>query len=160
MPSDDYRTAVYTNIKYNQKVDEKPYKIKTDSKTTDRPALDSRSNTGVKDKTSPHDQQRKKLQRVARLRVVERQQQQRSADATKPSIAAASGSMRPPAASPPPPQPNRPQDKIAKIERGQSRGNQRHARMSAPLHHSSGISSISARGRKIMFNNRATGKAT
>jgi outer membrane lipoprotein-sorting protein len=34
MPSDDYRTAVYTNIKYNQKVDEKPYQIKTDSKTT------------------------------------------------------------------------------------------------------------------------------
>jgi outer membrane lipoprotein-sorting protein len=34
MPSDDYRTAVYSNIKYNQKVDEKPYQIKTDSKTT------------------------------------------------------------------------------------------------------------------------------
>ncbi|HEX4576105.1 MAG TPA: outer membrane lipoprotein-sorting protein [Edaphobacter sp.] len=34
MPSDDYRTAVYANIKYNQKVDEKPYQIKTDSKTT------------------------------------------------------------------------------------------------------------------------------
>ena len=34
MPSDDYRTAVYNNIKYNQKVDEKPYQIKTDSKTT------------------------------------------------------------------------------------------------------------------------------
>ena len=34
MPSEDYRTAVYTNIKYNQKVDEKPYQIKTDSKTT------------------------------------------------------------------------------------------------------------------------------
>ena len=34
MPSDDYRTAVYTNIKYNQKVDEKPYQIKTNSKTT------------------------------------------------------------------------------------------------------------------------------
>jgi outer membrane lipoprotein-sorting protein len=34
LPSDDYRTAVYTNIKYNQKVDEKPYQIKTDSKTT------------------------------------------------------------------------------------------------------------------------------
>jgi outer membrane lipoprotein-sorting protein len=33
MPSDDYRTAVYTNVKYNQKVDEKPYQIKTDSKT-------------------------------------------------------------------------------------------------------------------------------
>ena len=34
MPSEDYRTAVYTNIKYNQKVDEKLYQIKTDSKTT------------------------------------------------------------------------------------------------------------------------------
>ena len=34
MPSEDYRTAVYTNIKYNQRVDEKPYQIKTDSKTT------------------------------------------------------------------------------------------------------------------------------
>ena len=34
MPSDDYRTAVYNNIKYNQKVDEKPYQIKTNSKTT------------------------------------------------------------------------------------------------------------------------------
>jgi outer membrane lipoprotein-sorting protein len=34
MPSEDYRTAVYANIKYNQKVDEKPYQIKTDSKTT------------------------------------------------------------------------------------------------------------------------------
>jgi outer membrane lipoprotein-sorting protein len=34
MPSEDYRTAVYTNIKYNQKVDEKPYQIKTDSKTS------------------------------------------------------------------------------------------------------------------------------
>ena len=34
MPSEDYRTAVYSNIKYNQKVDEKPYQIKTDSKTT------------------------------------------------------------------------------------------------------------------------------
>ena len=34
MPSDDYRTAVYANIKYNQKVDEKQYQIKTDSKTT------------------------------------------------------------------------------------------------------------------------------
>jgi outer membrane lipoprotein-sorting protein len=34
MPSEDYRTAVYNNIKYNQKVDEKPYQIKTDSKTT------------------------------------------------------------------------------------------------------------------------------
>jgi outer membrane lipoprotein-sorting protein len=34
MPSGDYRTAVYSNIKYNQKVDEKAYQIKTDSKTT------------------------------------------------------------------------------------------------------------------------------
>jgi outer membrane lipoprotein-sorting protein len=34
MPSEDYRTAVYANIKYNQKVDEKPYQIHTDSKTT------------------------------------------------------------------------------------------------------------------------------
>jgi outer membrane lipoprotein-sorting protein len=34
MPSDDYRTAVYTNIKYNQKIDEKPYQINTNSKTT------------------------------------------------------------------------------------------------------------------------------
>jgi outer membrane lipoprotein-sorting protein len=34
MPSEDYRTAVYTDIKYNQKVDEKNYQIKTDSKTT------------------------------------------------------------------------------------------------------------------------------
>jgi outer membrane lipoprotein-sorting protein len=34
LPSEDYRTAVYTNIKYNQKVDEKLYQIKTDSKTT------------------------------------------------------------------------------------------------------------------------------
>lgn len=34
MPSGDYRTAVYSNIKYNQKVDEKTYQIKTDSKTT------------------------------------------------------------------------------------------------------------------------------
>jgi outer membrane lipoprotein-sorting protein len=34
MPSDDYRTAVYTGIKYNQPVNEAPYKIKTDSKTT------------------------------------------------------------------------------------------------------------------------------
>jgi outer membrane lipoprotein-sorting protein len=34
MPSEDYRTAVYTNIKYNQRVDEKAYQIKTDSKTT------------------------------------------------------------------------------------------------------------------------------
>jgi outer membrane lipoprotein-sorting protein len=34
MPSGDYRTAVYNNIKYNQKVDEKPYQINTNSKTT------------------------------------------------------------------------------------------------------------------------------
>jgi outer membrane lipoprotein-sorting protein len=34
MPSDDYRTAVYSDIKYNQGVDTKPYQIKTDSKTT------------------------------------------------------------------------------------------------------------------------------
>jgi outer membrane lipoprotein-sorting protein len=34
MPSEDYRTAVYANIKYNQKVDEKPYQITTDKKTT------------------------------------------------------------------------------------------------------------------------------
>jgi outer membrane lipoprotein-sorting protein len=34
MPSGDYRTAVYANIKYNQKVDEKAYQIKTDKKTT------------------------------------------------------------------------------------------------------------------------------
>jgi outer membrane lipoprotein-sorting protein len=34
MPSEDYRTAVYANIKYNQKLDEKQYQIKTDSKTT------------------------------------------------------------------------------------------------------------------------------
>jgi outer membrane lipoprotein-sorting protein len=34
MPSEDYRTAVYANIKYNQKVDEKPYQINTNSKTT------------------------------------------------------------------------------------------------------------------------------
>ncbi len=34
MPSDDYRTAVYSNIKYNQPVNEAPYKIKTDGKTT------------------------------------------------------------------------------------------------------------------------------
>jgi outer membrane lipoprotein-sorting protein len=34
MPSGDYRTAVYSNIKYNQKVDEKPYQIVTNSKTT------------------------------------------------------------------------------------------------------------------------------
>ena len=34
MPSGDYRTAVYTDIKYNQKVDEKVYQINTNSKTT------------------------------------------------------------------------------------------------------------------------------
>lgn len=34
LTSDDYRTAGYNNIRYNQKVDEKPYTIKTDSKTT------------------------------------------------------------------------------------------------------------------------------
>jgi len=34
LPSGDYRTAVYTNIKYNQKVDEKPYQINTNSQTT------------------------------------------------------------------------------------------------------------------------------
>jgi outer membrane lipoprotein-sorting protein len=34
MPSEDYRTAVYTNIKYNQRVDEKPYQINIDKKTT------------------------------------------------------------------------------------------------------------------------------
>lgn len=34
MPSGDYRTAVYSNIKYNQKVGEKPYQIVTNSKTT------------------------------------------------------------------------------------------------------------------------------
>jgi outer membrane lipoprotein-sorting protein len=34
LPSEDYQTAVYTNIKYNEKVDEKLYQIKTDSKTT------------------------------------------------------------------------------------------------------------------------------
>jgi outer membrane lipoprotein-sorting protein len=34
MPSEDYRTAVYSNIKYNQGVDTKPYQIKTNSKTT------------------------------------------------------------------------------------------------------------------------------
>lgn len=34
MPSEDYRTAIYSDIKYNQKVDEKPYQIKTDGKTT------------------------------------------------------------------------------------------------------------------------------
>jgi outer membrane lipoprotein-sorting protein len=34
MPSDDYRTAVFSDIKYNQIVDTKSYQIKTDSKTT------------------------------------------------------------------------------------------------------------------------------
>jgi outer membrane lipoprotein-sorting protein len=34
MPSDDKRTAVYTNIRYNQIVNEKQYEIKTDKKTT------------------------------------------------------------------------------------------------------------------------------
>ncbi|WP_158945073.1 outer membrane lipoprotein-sorting protein [Granulicella sp. S190] len=34
LPSEDYRTAVYNNIKYNQGVDTKPYQIKTDGKTT------------------------------------------------------------------------------------------------------------------------------
>jgi outer membrane lipoprotein-sorting protein len=35
MPSGDYRTAVYTNVKYNQKkLDEKPYQFKTDKNTT------------------------------------------------------------------------------------------------------------------------------
>jgi outer membrane lipoprotein-sorting protein len=34
LPSEDYQTAVYTNIKYNQKIDEKPYQINTNSKTT------------------------------------------------------------------------------------------------------------------------------
>ncbi len=34
MPSEDYRTAVYANIKYDQKVDEKPYEININKKTT------------------------------------------------------------------------------------------------------------------------------
>jgi outer membrane lipoprotein-sorting protein len=34
MPSEDRRTAVYTNIRYNERVDQKPYEIKTDGKTT------------------------------------------------------------------------------------------------------------------------------
>jgi|SRR5215469_12912095 len=34
MPSDDYRTAVYADIKYNQKVDEKPYQININKKTS------------------------------------------------------------------------------------------------------------------------------
>jgi len=33
-PSGDYRTATYTNIRYNQPVDTKPYAIKTNSKTS------------------------------------------------------------------------------------------------------------------------------
>ena len=34
LTSEDTRTAVYSDIRYNEKVDEKPYQIKTDSKTT------------------------------------------------------------------------------------------------------------------------------
>ncbi len=34
LTSEDYRTAVYTDIRLNGKVDERPYQIKTDSKTT------------------------------------------------------------------------------------------------------------------------------
>lgn len=34
MPSEDERTSFYTNIRLNQKVDERPYAIKTDGKTT------------------------------------------------------------------------------------------------------------------------------
>ncbi len=34
MPSEDQTTAVYTNIRYNEKVDTKPYAIKTDKNTT------------------------------------------------------------------------------------------------------------------------------
>jgi outer membrane lipoprotein-sorting protein len=34
MPSEDTRTSYYSNIRLNQKVDEKKYAIKTDSKTT------------------------------------------------------------------------------------------------------------------------------
>jgi outer membrane lipoprotein-sorting protein len=34
MPSGDYRTTVYANIKYNEKVDEKPYQININKKTT------------------------------------------------------------------------------------------------------------------------------
>jgi outer membrane lipoprotein-sorting protein len=34
MPSEDRRTSVYTDIRYNEKVDQKGYEIKTDSKTT------------------------------------------------------------------------------------------------------------------------------
>ena len=34
MPSEDYRTAVYSDVRYNQGVDTKAYQFKTDSKTT------------------------------------------------------------------------------------------------------------------------------
>jgi outer membrane lipoprotein-sorting protein len=34
MPSGDYRTCIYTNIRYDQPVNTKPYEIKTDKKTT------------------------------------------------------------------------------------------------------------------------------
>ena len=34
LTSEDTRTATYSDIRYNEKVDEKPYQIKTDSKTT------------------------------------------------------------------------------------------------------------------------------
>jgi outer membrane lipoprotein-sorting protein len=34
MPSEDERTSFYTNIRLNQKIEEKHYEIKTDSKTT------------------------------------------------------------------------------------------------------------------------------
>jgi outer membrane lipoprotein-sorting protein len=34
LPSEDNQTAVYSNIRFNQKIDEKPYQIKTDNKTT------------------------------------------------------------------------------------------------------------------------------
>ena len=34
MPSEDVRTSVYTNIRYNEKVDTKPFAIKTDKNTT------------------------------------------------------------------------------------------------------------------------------
>ena len=34
MPSEDYRTAVFSDIKYNESVDTKAYQFKTDSKTT------------------------------------------------------------------------------------------------------------------------------
>ena len=39
MPSGDYRTAVYTDIKYDQKVDEKPYQIKNRQQNHRRPTL-------------------------------------------------------------------------------------------------------------------------